>query len=158
MVGRVRAAGSGDARCRPADPTTGLTTATLTGHTSSVTAVAWPPDGTRLATTSNIRTGSVLVTARWSGGDRSAEQLRVGVLARDEVVQFLARRTGRTDPEGFANLPLALEEAAAYLEQTGIGPNEYLAGAGPVDRADAGPCLRTGRLASSESTQRGNAR
>jgi tetratricopeptide (TPR) repeat protein len=79
-------------------------------------------------------TGSVLVTSRWSGWGRSAEPLRVDVLARAESVQLLSVRTGRTDPEGFAelaalvgDLPLALEEAAAYLEQTGIGLAEYLA-------------------------------
>ena len=34
------------------DPATGRTTATLTGHTGRVSAVAWSPDGTRLATAS----------------------------------------------------------------------------------------------------------
>ena len=35
------------------DPATGQTTTTLTGHTSRVRAVAWSPDGTRLATASD---------------------------------------------------------------------------------------------------------
>ena len=35
------------------DPATGQTTSTLTGHTGWVHAVAWSPDGTRLATASD---------------------------------------------------------------------------------------------------------
>jgi WD40 repeat protein len=37
---------SNDATVRLWNPTTGHTTATLTGHTDRVTAVAWSPDGT----------------------------------------------------------------------------------------------------------------
>ena len=63
-----------------------------------------------------------------------AEPLRLDVLAREESVQFLSpphrpqlTRTASTELAGLVgDLPLALEEAAAYLEQTGIGLGEYL--------------------------------
>jgi tetratricopeptide (TPR) repeat protein len=77
--------------------------------------------------------GSVLVTSRWAAWGRHAEPLRVDVLDRLESVQFLTRRTGLADPDGLAalaelvgDLPLALEEAAAYLEQTRVGLDTYL--------------------------------
>jgi hypothetical protein len=72
--------------------------------------------------------GHVLVTSRWSAWGQKATPLRVNVLARDESVAFLVRRTGAEDPvaldelaELLGDLPLALEEAAAYLEETGVG-------------------------------------
>jgi tetratricopeptide (TPR) repeat protein len=78
--------------------------------------------------------GSVLVTSRWAAWGRQAEPLRVDVLDRTESVQFLTRRTGLTDVDGLAelaelvgDLPLALDEVAAYLEQTRVGLAEYLA-------------------------------
>jgi tetratricopeptide (TPR) repeat protein len=77
--------------------------------------------------------GQVLVTSRWSAWGNHAAPLRVNVLARDESIAFLARRTGANDQaalnelaELLGDLPLALEEAAAYLEETGAGLNEYL--------------------------------
>jgi tetratricopeptide (TPR) repeat protein len=78
--------------------------------------------------------GQVLVTSRWSAWGSQAAPLRVDVLARDESIAFLARRTGADDQaaldalaELLGDLPLALEEAAAYLEETGVGLAEYLA-------------------------------
>jgi tetratricopeptide (TPR) repeat protein len=77
--------------------------------------------------------GQVLVTSRWSAWGSQAAPLRINVLARDESVVFLAKRTGSEDQvalDGLAelvgDLPLALEEAAAYLEETGVGLGEYL--------------------------------
>jgi TIR domain/NB-ARC domain len=77
--------------------------------------------------------GHVLVTSRWLAWGRQATPLRVNVLARDESVAFLGKRTGANDKEAIGalaellgDLPLALEEAAAYLEETGTGLNEYL--------------------------------
>jgi hypothetical protein len=78
--------------------------------------------------------GSVLVTSRWAAWGRLAEPLRVDVLDRRESVQFLTGRTGLADANGLTvlaelvgDLPLALEEAAAYLEQTRVGLDAYLA-------------------------------
>jgi hypothetical protein len=77
--------------------------------------------------------GGVLVTSRWAVWGRQAEPLRIDVLDRPESVQFLVRRTGLADADVLAelaeligDLPLALEEAAAYLEQTRVGLREYL--------------------------------
>jgi tetratricopeptide (TPR) repeat protein len=77
--------------------------------------------------------GHVLVTSRWSAWGRHATPLRVNVLARQESIEFLARRTGSDDQPALGeladllgDLPLALEEAAAYLEETGAGLDEYL--------------------------------
>jgi hypothetical protein len=77
--------------------------------------------------------GRVLVTSRWSAWGRRASPLRLGVLAREESIAFLARRTDLDDraalhglAEFLGDLPLALEEAAAFLEETGAGLDEYL--------------------------------
>ena len=80
--------------------------------------------------------GGVLVTSRWPAWGQRAARLRVDVLAREESVQLLSRRTGLTDDtsrqllgevaELVGDLPLALEEAAAYLEQTNTGVEDYL--------------------------------
>jgi tetratricopeptide (TPR) repeat protein len=77
--------------------------------------------------------GHVLVTSRWSAWGRQASSLPVNVLARDESIAFLRKRTGADDQaalnalaELLGDLPLALEEAAAYLEETRVGLGEYL--------------------------------
>jgi tetratricopeptide (TPR) repeat protein len=75
----------------------------------------------------------VLVTSRYGAWGKLGSVQRLDVLARDEAVAFLARRTGATDQAvldalagELGDLPLALEEAAAYLEETGEGLGEYL--------------------------------
>jgi three-Cys-motif partner protein len=80
-----------------------------------------------------IGPGHVLVTSRWSVWGKRAERLQLNVLARQESVRFLQDRTTVTDHAGLSalaellgDLPLALEEAAAYLEETCIGLDEYL--------------------------------
>src|SRR5664279_5557822 len=77
--------------------------------------------------------GHVLVTSRWQAWGRQATPLRLGVLARPESVAFLHHRVGADDPAGFdavadllGGLPLALEEAAAYLEEAQVGVGDYL--------------------------------
>jgi tetratricopeptide (TPR) repeat protein len=77
--------------------------------------------------------GQVLVTSRWSAWGRQATPLRVNVLDRHESIGFLTKRTSFNDhkaldelAELLGDLPLALEEAAAYLEETGDGLAEYL--------------------------------
>jgi tetratricopeptide (TPR) repeat protein len=77
--------------------------------------------------------GHVLVTSRnpaWSG---VAATVRVEVFSRDQAVGFLAKRTGSGDQAALrrlagmlGDLPLALEQAAAYLEETAIDVGEYL--------------------------------
>ena len=77
--------------------------------------------------------GHVLVTSRWQVWGRHATPLRLGVLSRPESVAFLQRRIGADDPAGWdavadllGDLPLALEEAAAYLEETQDSVRHYL--------------------------------
>ncbi|HUK42855.1 MAG TPA: FxSxx-COOH system tetratricopeptide repeat protein [Candidatus Bathyarchaeia archaeon] len=77
--------------------------------------------------------GHVIVTSRdplWSG---VAEPLRVGVMNRPDAAAFLEKRVGRSDAaidglcDALGDLPLALEQAAAYIEASGISVAEYLA-------------------------------
>jgi tetratricopeptide (TPR) repeat protein len=77
--------------------------------------------------------GRVLVTSRYGAWGRLGDSLRLDVLARDEAVALLGRRTGATDQavlgalaSELGDLPLALEEAAAYLEETHTDLGEYL--------------------------------
>lgn len=85
--------------------------------------------------------GHVLITSRESVFQELgiARALEVRDLAADEAVQFLLKRTGResTDNAGEAasaaelagelgNLPLALEQAAAYITETAATFAEYL--------------------------------
>ena len=77
--------------------------------------------------------GHVLVTSRWSAWGAQASPLELDVLVRAESIEFLRRRTGTRDDHGLAalaelvgDLPLALEEAAAYLEETRENLDDYL--------------------------------
>jgi Tfp pilus assembly protein PilF len=78
--------------------------------------------------------GAVIITSRnpnWSAVARSSA---LHGLSRDASIQFLRRRTGRMDSEASArklaqalgDLPLALEQAAALIEQSRISFGEYL--------------------------------
>jgi tetratricopeptide (TPR) repeat protein len=77
--------------------------------------------------------GHVLVTSRWSAWGGQADSLELNVLHRNESIAFLRKRTGADDQttldalaELLGDLPLALEEAAAYVDETGVGLGEYL--------------------------------
>jgi tetratricopeptide (TPR) repeat protein len=77
--------------------------------------------------------GQMLVTSRNPAWGRLATPLPVDVLAPAEAEAFLLRRTGDTDrvaaaglAEELGGLPLALEQAAAYCEQTSLGLAGYL--------------------------------
>jgi tetratricopeptide (TPR) repeat protein len=82
----------------------------------------WPPGGG----------GQVLVTSRNPAWGGLATPVPLDVLPRAESVGFLRRRLGDDDPafarlaEVLGDLPLALEQAAAYLEETAIGVSDYL--------------------------------
>jgi tetratricopeptide (TPR) repeat protein len=76
--------------------------------------------------------GAVIITSRepvWSG---VATPFGLEVLASEEAVAFLCKRTGDTDAaaatalsETLGRLPLALEQAAAYIEDTGGSLQHY---------------------------------
>ncbi len=78
--------------------------------------------------------GHVIITSRhpqWSG---AAEDLSLPLMPPDEAADFLLRRSKQTDRAGAAELaeelgylPLALEQAAAYIEATGRSFAQYLA-------------------------------
>jgi len=77
--------------------------------------------------------GHVLITSRFRAWRRVAEPLPLDVLPRHESVALLLRRTASQDEEAAAalaeflgDLPLALEEAAAYIEETEIALPDYL--------------------------------
>jgi tetratricopeptide (TPR) repeat protein len=103
----------------------------------------WPPDA-----------GRVLVTSRnptWAG---LATTVALEVLPRAEAVTFLRRRLGHHDPtfnqlaKALGDLPLALEQAAAYLEETATSPREYLELLG----THAGELFTLGRPATTAQT------
>ena len=77
--------------------------------------------------------GQVLVTSRSPAWGALAQPIQVDVLHRAEAVSLLLRRTPDRDQatadrlaEELGDLPLALEQAAAYLEQTGMPLAAYL--------------------------------
>jgi hypothetical protein len=77
--------------------------------------------------------GQVLLTSRHRAWGRVAAPLRLDVLDRPESVAFLTQGTGEQDldaadavAEELGDLPLALEEAAAFLEETGVSLARYL--------------------------------
>ena len=77
--------------------------------------------------------GHVLITSRYLGWRREAHPLQLDVLRRKEAVEFLLERTGESDHEAaealaevLGDLPLALEQAAAYIVEGGITLANYL--------------------------------
>jgi DNA-binding SARP family transcriptional activator len=77
--------------------------------------------------------GHALITSRSQNWGRTATAVVVPVLPQEEAVSFLEQRTGWSGPEvgvlaeELGQLPLALEQAAAYAEATGCGASAYLA-------------------------------
>ena len=79
-------------------------------------------------------TGQVIITSRCRTGWRgTAKPLAVPTWPRDESVDFLLRRTGQTDEQAadrladiLGDLPLALEQAGAYIDTIGISLDKYI--------------------------------
>ena len=77
-------------------------------------------------------TGHVLITSRSQAWGAVAEPLPMHEFERAESLEFLLSRTGQDDKaaanlaEELGDLPLALEQAAAYIEQTGQTIAGYL--------------------------------
>ncbi|SDK85355.1 FxSxx-COOH system tetratricopeptide repeat protein [Nonomuraea jiangxiensis] len=78
--------------------------------------------------------GHVLITSRNNRWSAVAQTVQVDVFARQESIAFLNRRLGREVDkkeadrlaEALGDLPLALEQAAALQDQTGISVEEYI--------------------------------
>jgi len=77
--------------------------------------------------------GHVIVTSRWRNWGRYAENLAVDPFESAEAIAFMERRLSGEEPaavrrlvDELGRLPLALEEAAAYMEATGRSVSSYL--------------------------------
>ncbi|MCW2879005.1 MAG: ATP/GTP-binding protein [Sphaerisporangium sp.] len=77
--------------------------------------------------------GHILITSRNPAWSRVADPLEVDVFTREESVEHLLRRApglNSSDAEKVASalgdLPLAIEQAGAWLEQTGMPPEQYV--------------------------------
>jgi tetratricopeptide (TPR) repeat protein len=98
--------------------------------------------------------GQVLVTSRNPNWQALAATVPVDVLPRPDAVAFLQWRGGidKDNADALAaalgDLPLALEQAAAYLEQTHTPPGEYL----ELLATRARELFALGRPATSEQT------
>ena len=80
-----------------------------------------------------IGSGHVIVTSRNPNWESLAKSLEVLVFERPESVKFLLGRTGQRDAKAaealakaLGDLPLALEQAGAYVKETGISFEDYL--------------------------------
>jgi TIR domain/NB-ARC domain len=78
-------------------------------------------------------TGHILITSRNQVWRRNAEPLSVQQFSREESIAFLQKRSGRDEQdaaealsEAVGDLPLALAQAAAYVESNGISIKEYV--------------------------------
>jgi tetratricopeptide (TPR) repeat protein len=78
-------------------------------------------------------TGHVIITSRDSNWRGVATTLSIKVLSQDESVEFLLKRTGQTDrgvaarlAEELGNLPLALEQAGAYMVESARSILDYV--------------------------------
>ena len=77
--------------------------------------------------------GHVLITSRNPAWRGMAQPLEVQVWPREDAVAFLLKRTGQQDEAAAGELakelgylPLALEQAAAYMEAYGLSISDYL--------------------------------
>ena len=76
--------------------------------------------------------GHMLITSRNPSWQPLAATTCIDVLPRADAIAFLQHRVGIDKPnadglsEALGDLPLALEQAAAYLEQTHTPPNQYV--------------------------------
>jgi hypothetical protein len=78
-------------------------------------------------------TGHVLITSRHGAWGAQARTIRINVWAAEEGAHYLLRRTGGKDEvaalqlaEALGYLPLALEQAAAYIDESGLSVRAYL--------------------------------
>ncbi len=79
-------------------------------------------------------TGHVLITSRYAAWGATAHPIRLSSLAIDDAARLMQRRSGQDDQqaaralaEQLGGLPLAIEQAAGYIEATGMPLADYLA-------------------------------
>lgn len=77
--------------------------------------------------------GRVIITSRNSIWGTQVEHLEVHGFEREESIKFLIKRTGENNREGandlakaLGDLPLALEQAGAFIKERGISLSKYL--------------------------------
>lgn len=77
--------------------------------------------------------GHVIITSRNPNWMNIANVLNVKEFTREESIEFLLKRTGQSDRKKaedlaieLGDLPLALEQAGAYIEETAISMEDYL--------------------------------
>ncbi len=77
--------------------------------------------------------GHIIITSRNQSWTNTADLLEVDVFSRDESVAHLLRHVPNLDPgdatrvaEALGDLPLAIEQASAWLEQTGMPAHTYV--------------------------------
>ncbi|MET8140680.1 FxSxx-COOH system tetratricopeptide repeat protein [Sphaerisporangium sp. NPDC005288] len=77
--------------------------------------------------------GHVIITSRGQEWSQLATPLEVDVFTREESVQHLVQRVGALSREdadmvadALGDLPLAIEQAAAWLSETGMAPGDYV--------------------------------
>lgn len=77
--------------------------------------------------------GDVVITSRNAAWRRLAHPVVVPPMARREAMTYVAARSGDPDRHGadalsdlLGDLPLALEQACAYIEQTGMAVQDYV--------------------------------
>ncbi len=77
--------------------------------------------------------GHVIITSRNPNWGSTAKPLQIQVFSDEESIEFLEKRTGQKDDgtisnlaKDLENLPLALEQAGAYIEEKGITFRDYL--------------------------------
>jgi tetratricopeptide (TPR) repeat protein len=77
--------------------------------------------------------GHVIITSRNDIWQRIANKVSIKTFSRDESIKFLFKRTGQQDKasahrlaEELGDLPLALEQVGAYIEETGRTLSSYV--------------------------------
>jgi tetratricopeptide (TPR) repeat protein len=77
-------------------------------------------------------TGHILITSQNPNWRGLAETREIYILPRAKALEFLCKRTGEQDSQAsdclcnaLGDLPVALEQAAAYMEATGVSIQDY---------------------------------
>ncbi len=89
------------------------------------------PDAVRRIV-SSARNGRLLITSRSPAWSSLGATVKIGPLDDESALAFVRRRTGRLDEDGgplaqaMGKLPLALEQACAYIDETGMSVAQYL--------------------------------